>query len=126
MSLQDAARLCLQQKYADFSGRGRRSEYWNFVLFYVLAVVAVAILSVILNAIHLGIIGTLLYAVVVLGLVVPLLAAGARRLHDTGKSGWLLLLGLIPVVSLVLLVFFVQDSSPEANQYGPSPKAVTA
>jgi uncharacterized membrane protein YhaH (DUF805 family) len=59
-----------------------------------------------------------------LALLIPTLAVGARRLHDTGRSGWWLLIGLIPIVGwIILLVFFVQDSQP-ANQYGPNPKGL--
>jgi uncharacterized membrane protein YhaH (DUF805 family) len=58
-----------------------------------------------------------------LGVLLPSLAVGARRLHDTGKSGWWLLLGLIPLVGLILIIFWVMDSNPGDNQYGPNPKA---
>jgi uncharacterized membrane protein YhaH (DUF805 family) len=124
MSFQDAVRTCLQQKYADFNGRARRSEYWFFVLFY-------AIVRIVANIID-SIIGTrdfagnngLLGILVALALLVPGLAVGVRRLHDTGRSGWWLLIALIPLVgAIVLLVFFVQDSHAD-NQYGPNPKAV--
>jgi uncharacterized membrane protein YhaH (DUF805 family) len=124
MSFQDAVRTCLQQKYVDFSGRARRSEYWYFVLFYVIVSVVAGIID--------GILGTrgtaggtgLVGAIVSLALLLPGLGVGVRRLHDTGRSGWWILIGLIPLIgAIVLLVFFVQDSHRE-NQYGPNPKGL--
>ena len=107
MNFQQAVQTCFR-KYVDFSGRATRPEYWWFILAYViLAFVA-------------GYLGKFVYIVVVLAFLLPLLAVGARRLHDIGKSGWFLLLGLIPVVGgLVLLYFMVQPSQPESNAYGP-------
>jgi uncharacterized membrane protein YhaH (DUF805 family) len=124
MSFQDAVRTCLQQKYVDFSGRARRSEYWFFVLFYVIVRLVANIIDAIIGtrgfAGNQGLLGTL----VALALLLPGLGVGVRRLHDTGRSGWWLLIGLIPLVgAIVLIVFFVQDSQPD-NQYGPNPKGI--
>jgi uncharacterized membrane protein YhaH (DUF805 family) len=124
MSFQDAVRTCLQQKYVDFSGRARRSEYWFFVLFYVIVRFVANIIDAIIGtrgfAVNQGLLGTL----VALALLLPGLGVGVRRLHDTGRSGWWLLIGLIPLVgAIVLIVFFVQDSQPD-NQYGPNPKGI--
>jgi uncharacterized membrane protein YhaH (DUF805 family) len=118
MSFQDAVRTCLTQKYVDFSGRARRSEYWWFALFnFIVGIVA--------NVIDRVIGHTILGVVVSLALLLPGLSVGVRRLHDTGRSGWWLLIGLIPLVGgIVLLVFFVGDSNPGDNQHGPSPKAM--
>ena len=120
MPFGDAVRTCLS-KYVDFTGRARRSEYWWFFLFNI----GVSIVASILDAI----IGTrsgnfgLLEGLAGLALLLPGLAAGARRLHDTSRSGWWLLIGLIPCIgTIVLIVFFVQDSHGD-NTYGPSPKA---
>src|SRR5690349_16308049 len=117
MSFQDAIRTCLTEKYADFSGRARRSEYWFFALF-------LAIVNVVTSIID-GIIGTrgtlgafgLVGGLVSLALLLPNIGVGVRRLHDTGRSGWWLLIALTGVGLIVLLVFFVQDSQPE-NRYG--------
>jgi uncharacterized membrane protein YhaH (DUF805 family) len=120
-----AVNTVLKQKYADFSGRARRSEYWYFVLAYTVAIFVIEIVALILTAIAkpLGILGFLVLVVVALGIIVPSLAVTVRRLHDTGKSGWFILIGLIPFVGgLVLLVFTVMDSTPGPNQYGPNPK----
>ncbi len=124
MSFQDAVRVCLTQKYVDFSGRARRSEYWYFALFVIIVSVVAGIID--------GILGTrdtisntgLVGGIASLALLLPNLGVGARRLHDTGRSGWWLLIGLIPVIGwIVLIVFFVQDSQQD-NQYGPNPKGL--
>jgi uncharacterized membrane protein YhaH (DUF805 family) len=126
MSFQDAVRTCLQQKYVDFSGRARRSEYWYFFLFNVIVSVVAGIIDGILGTRGSGTMsGTgLVGAIASLALLLPNLGVGVRRLHDTSRSGWWLLIGLVPLVGwIVLLVFFVQDSQPE-NQYGPNPKGL--
>lgn len=121
MSFQDAIRTCLTQKYADFQGRARRSEFWWFWLFWV-------IVRSIAQSIDRGInngspyTGGVLTGLVSLALLLPILGVAVRRLHDTGRSGWWVLIGIIPIIGwIVLLVFFVQDSHAD-NQYGPSPK----
>lgn len=104
------------KKYAVFTGRARRKEFWMFVLFNLIIAV---VLGIIENA--LGIVGpSLVYSLAVL---VPGIAVSIRRLHDTGRSGWFILLGLIPIVgALILIFFYVQDSTPGSNEYGPNPK----
>ena len=126
MSFQDAVRVCLTQKYVDFSGRARRSEYWYFVLFGIIVSVVAGIIDGILGTRNtLGNYG-LVGGIASLALLLPNLGVGVRRLHDTGRSGWWLLIGLIPLVGwIVLIVFFVQDSQAD-NQYGPNPKGVGA
>jgi uncharacterized membrane protein YhaH (DUF805 family) len=114
MNFQQAVQTCFR-KYVDFSGRASRPEYWWFVLAYF-------ILAFVTSFIH-----EVVYYVVVLAFILPLMAAGARRLHDIGRSAWFLLIGLIPVVgTLVLLYFMVQPSQPESNPYGPPPGPVPA
>jgi uncharacterized membrane protein YhaH (DUF805 family) len=104
------------ENYANFSGRARRAEFWWYFL-------ANIIISIVLNIIDLAIgvqILTLIYSLAVL---IPGLAVGVRRLHDTNKSGWRLLIGLIPIVGIiVLIVFWATDAPPGPNQYGPSEK----
>lgn len=113
--------LGVLKKYAEFSGRARRKEYWMFFLFnFIIALVLGVIEGIIGSA---GILG-IVYALAVL---VPSLAVGARRLHDTGRSGWWLLILLVPVIGvIVLLVFMVLDSESGKNQYGPNPKLAAA
>ena len=104
------------KKYAVFEGRARREEFWMFTLVNFIVTI---VLNVVLSMIGLPILAVI-YSLAVL---VPSLAVGARRLHDTNRSGWLLLIGLIPLVGIiVLIVFWVQDSQPGPNQYGPNPK----
>ncbi len=107
--LQKAVKTCLT-KYADFNGRAARPELWWFVL-------AQFVVAIVLNTI-VPVLGGLFSLAVLL----PSLAAGARRLHDIGKSGWFQLLGLIPVLGWILLIYWaVQPGDPGANQYGPPP-----
>ncbi|MBN9338642.1 MAG: DUF805 domain-containing protein [Comamonadaceae bacterium] len=115
--------LLALKKYATFSGRARRSEYWYFVLFYLIIFFALSIIDGITGSFSaasgMGFLGGLL----TLGLLLPSIAVGVRRLHDTGRSGWWLLLAVIPIVgAIVLLVFFAQDSAAGDNAHGPNPK----
>lgn len=122
MSFQDAVRTCLQ-KYVTFSGRARRSELWFFVLFNVLVSIVASIIDAIIGTRYSNGSG-LIQSLAGLALLLPNLAVGARRLHDTGRSAWWLLIALVPIVgAIILIVFYVQDSQGD-NQYGPSPKAV--
>jgi len=118
--------LLALKKYAVFSGRSQRSEYWYFVLFYLLLFIALCVVDWLVGTFNsLAEIG-LLSGVFSLAMVIPSIAVAARRLHDTNRSGWWQLLTLIPLVGvIVLIVFLAQDSKPEQNQYGPSPKAAT-
>lgn len=121
MSFQDAVTTVLTKKYADFSGRARRSEYWWFVLGQFIVLTVLSVLGRAIDPLM------FLYYLAALALIIPSLAVGVRRLHDTGRSGWWILIGLIPLVgAIVLIVFFVQDSNPGDNEYGPNPKAAAA
>ena len=108
--------LDVLKKYTVFSGRAQRAEYWYFALFNI-------IISLVLGFMD-GLVGTggVLYGIYLLAVLLPSIAVGIRRLHDTDRSGWWLLLVLIPLAGLVLLVFMVFDSKPGENQYGPNPK----
>ena len=101
--------------YAGFTGRARRSEYWYFALFTVLVYVAASVVDAVLGI-------PVLTLLAVLALLVPTLAVSVRRLHDTGRSGWWMLLSLVPFGGIVLLVFDCLDSEPGPNRFGPSPK----
>ncbi|HHG3603236.1 TPA: DUF805 domain-containing protein [Vibrio parahaemolyticus] len=104
------------KKYADFTGRARRKEYWMFALFYMLFYIGLVIIDLM--------IGTELFSIIYsLALLIPSISIATRRLHDTGRSGWWQLIALIPLIgAIVLIVFLVQDSH-DANEYGASPKA---
>jgi len=124
------------QQYVDFNGRARRKEYWMFVLFnMIFAIVAITLDNV------LGLSGGSyeaaeasasvmfesgpIYMVYSLAVLLPSLAVSVRRLHDVNKSGWWLLISLIPIIGGIwLLILFVRDSQAGKNQYGPNPKGV--
>ncbi len=122
----------MQDNYANFNGRARRKEYWMFYLFYVLILIAAMMADNILGLNWT--VGTgrseidtgygWLYIITVLAHIVPSLACAVRRLHDTGKSGWFLLLSLIPILgTIILLVFLCLAGDSGDNAYGSSPKA---
>lgn len=115
MSFPDAIRTVLS-KYATFAGRARRSEYWWFILFNMLV-------SLVAGAVD-GMLDTyIVRAVVALALFLPGLAVLVRRLHDTGRSGWWVLIGLVPLVGFItLIVFAALNSEPGTNRFGSSPK----
>lgn len=120
----DVFKSVLQTKYSDFSGRARRAEYWKYALVSFGIGIGLVILSAILGAIAkpLGTIAIIAYGLFVLATLIPGLAVSFRRLHDTGKSGWWFLIGLIPFGSIVILVFLCMDSTQGSNKYGSSPK----
>lgn len=103
--------------YAVFTGRARRTEYWMFVLFNIIIALTIGLIEGMLASA--GVVG-MIYSLAVL---IPSIAVAVRRLHDTDRSGWWLLIGLVPLIgAIVLMVFLVLDSSPGQNQYGPNPK----
>jgi len=114
----------MKNKYAQFEGRASRSEYWYFVLFYIIFAVVVGLLDGVMAGLTGGNTGGIgiLSLIYILGTLVPSIAVGIRRLHDTGRSGWWYLIALIPIASLVLLAFFVMDSQESENKYGANPK----
>ena len=112
------------EKYAVFRGRASRKEYWYFLLFYFLIALVLAFVDGLFGAFSdmagLG----LLSGLFTLGMLLPSLAVGARRLHDTGRSGWWLLVYFVPLIgSLVLLVFTLRQGDAGENRYGPVPAA---
>lgn len=109
--IQRSIRTCFR-KYADFSGRAALPEFWWFFAFQ-LAIYLVA-----------GMVSGWLYGVAFAALLLPSLAVGARRLHDTGRSGWFLLIGLIPVAGLVILWFLAQPGQAGGNTHGPAAAAM--
>jgi len=105
------------RRYVDFDGRATRSEYWYFVLFFTLFLFAAIIVDV---AVGNDEEGALLFAgMVMLAHIIPYFAIGARRLHDTDKSGWWQLISLVPLGQIVLFVFFCTNSQPSKNRFGP-------
>ncbi len=121
VSFTEAIKMALQQNYCNFSGRSSRSEYWWYSLFTFILGFIVAIFAGILgeNA------GNALTGIVYLALLLPGLGLTVRRLHDINKSGWWILINLIPLVGwIIMLVWLCKDSDPTDNQYGPVPNVV--
>ncbi|MFJ8793211.1 DUF805 domain-containing protein [Streptomyces sp. NPDC102462] len=104
------------KKYAVFGGRARRKEYWMFALVNVVIAIVLAIVDAILG-------NQILSLIYTLAILLPGLGVSVRRLHDTGRTGWWLLIGIIPVVGfIVLLVFTVSEGTRGQNAYGADPK----
>lgn len=117
MPLIENWKLVVLERYAKFDGRAGRAEFWWFALANFLVLVVLGIL------IQISSIFVLLYIVYGLALIVPSIAVAIRRLHDTDKSGWMLLLGLIPFVgAIILLVFYILEGTNGPNNYGAGPE----
>lgn len=112
------------KNYVNFNGRTRRMAFWSFVLGNLIIAI---ILGIILGALFSA--GSLIASGISglwsLAQILPGISIGMRRFHDLGKSGWWLLLALIPIIGwIALLYFYVQDSQPGSNAYGPNPKGM--
>ena len=115
--------LAVLKKYAVFTGRARRKEYWMFILFYTIFGLVVGIIDNVaglrLGPTPYGIISTI-YS---LAMFLPALAVLVRRLHDIGKSGWWMLISLIPLAGAIwLLVLVCLQGNSGTNKYGQDPK----
>jgi uncharacterized membrane protein YhaH (DUF805 family) len=105
------------KNYVNFQGRSRRQAYWMFVLFNIIAVLLAGVIDNVLGS------SGVISSIYGLAVFLPGLALAIRRLHDTGRSGWWMLISFLPLIGfIVLIIFFVQDSQPGTNQYGPNPK----
>ena len=115
------------KKYAVFSGRSRRKEYWYFVLFNIIVAIVLAGIDALLGTFNFTSSIGLLSGIYGLAVIIPSLAVTVRRLHDIDRSGWWIFINLIPLLgAIVLLVFAVSEGTPGNNRYGPNPKEVTA
>jgi uncharacterized membrane protein YhaH (DUF805 family) len=103
------------KKYADFSGRARRQEYWMFILIYMIIYIVLAVLDETVGTMVLGL-------VFILVTLIPSISIATRRLHDTGRSGWWQLIALIPLIGAIVLIVFLAQDSHDENAYGPNPK----
>ena len=116
----------LKNKYADFNGRARRQEYWNYVLFlflFIMAAYVIMFVGIAMESALISGLGTVILVVVALGTFIPSLAVAVRRLHDTNRSGWFYLIGLIPLIGgILLLVWYCTEGTHGDNDYGPDPK----
>ncbi len=117
MSFMESIQTCFS-KYVTFSGRARRSEYWYFALF-------TGVISSILNAVGKNVEAfAIIGGIFGLAVLLPSLAVCVRRLHDINKSGWWILISLVPIVGAILLIiWYCKDSDPGENNFGPNPKA---
>jgi len=118
--------LMALKRYAEFNGRSRRKEYWMFTLFNIVFVCIpyIAGMALMANQNSVGMVLMGLVLIYDLAVLIPCLAVSVRRLHDIGKSGWWILIALVPFVGgIVLLVFMCMEGQPGDNQYGPNPKA---
>jgi uncharacterized membrane protein YhaH (DUF805 family) len=107
------------KNYSDFSTRATRTEYWMFTLINFLIMVGISIIVGTMGKFISGIV-SVIYGLLV---IIPGLAVSVRRLHDTNRSGWWLLIGFVPFIGvIVILLFMISDSTPGANTYGPNPK----
>jgi uncharacterized membrane protein YhaH (DUF805 family) len=114
------------KKYAVFSGRSRRKEYWYFALFVIIISFVLSIIDLLTGAYARTVGVGLLSSIFSLAVLIPSIAVTVRRLHDIDRSGWWLLIALVPLVGwIVLLVFSVQESTPGSNRYGPNPKSAS-
>lgn len=112
--------LDVLKKYAVFSGRARRKEFWMFYLFNIIALIVLSIIDAVIGI-------QLLSTIYILAVIIPYLAVAIRRLHDTGRSGWWLLIGLVPLVgSIILIVFWASEGEQQQNAHGPNPKLAPA
>ncbi|HWQ71876.1 MAG TPA: DUF805 domain-containing protein [Desulfitobacteriaceae bacterium] len=115
--------MTVLRKYVVFEGRARRKEYWMFVLFNLIFMTAAYLLDSILSG-NMGY--GLIYTIYSLAVLLPGLAVSVRRLHDIGKSGWFILISLIPIIGCIwLLILMCQDGNAGDNKYGPDPKSVS-
>ena len=120
--------MAVLKKYAVFTGRARRKEFWMFYLFIIVGVIVAIILDNVLGitieSMRYEGMGYGLFTILVyLAILVPTLAVVVRRLHDIGKSGWWICIGFIPLIgSIWLIALLATDSQPGENQYGPNPK----
>jgi uncharacterized membrane protein YhaH (DUF805 family) len=115
------------KQYFVFYGRARRAEYWNFVLFNIIVSIILSVIDHTLGTYDPETEAGLLGGIYSLLIILPSLGVTVRRLHDTDRSGWWILISLIPLIgAIVLLIFLVQDSQPEQNRFGVNPKLVNS
>ncbi|HIG20511.1 MAG TPA: DUF805 domain-containing protein [Candidatus Poseidoniales archaeon] len=133
MGFIDSVKSVLMNNFANFEGRASRSEYWWFFLFTFLISFPLGIIDGIMLVVMDVPMDSVLWAITPmstlfqLAVMIPQLALGVRRMHDLGKSGWMLLIGLIPCVGIILLIVWTaSDGEPHDNAYGPVPTNVLA
>lgn len=117
--------LKVLRQFKDFSGRARRKEYWMFVLFNIVFGGATVVLDNMLGLAHEMLGYGPIYGIYMLLILIPAVAVSVRRLHDIGKSGWMILVGFIPLIGGIwLIILFATDGQPGSNKWGPNPKEI--
>lgn len=112
--------MSVLKNYATFSGRARRKEYWMFTLISTIIYMVPYVTAMVLEVPALAIIS----GIYILAVLIPTIAVAIRRLHDTDRSGWWILISLVPLVGgLIFLIFMVMDGTAGDNQFGADPKA---
>jgi len=112
MNFIESIQTCYK-KFFDFSGRASKSEYWWFQLYNAIIYVLTFVFQGDL---------TLLFSILVIANIIPTYAAAVRRIHDSDKSGWMVLIAVIPLIGLYIIVLLLQDGSKGKNRFGPKPK----
>ena len=102
-------------KYADLMGRASRKEFWMFFLYYCLFFIGLLVLGALIGF-------PFIVLIYILGLMIPCISIAVRRLHDTSRSGWWILIKMLPLIGTIILIIFLVEDSHEENQYGPNPK----
>ncbi len=111
--------LKVMSNYFNLNGRARRTEYWMYFLVYLGIVIAAGVLDALIGL-------SLIGALVALAHLIPSITVGVRRLHDIGRSGWWLLIALIPLIGWIIALYWaVKDGDPQDNAYGSNPKAAS-
>lgn len=119
--------LYVLKNYATFSGRARRKEYWMFFLFNVLISLGLGVLDIVAGTYSVEYETGFFSALYSLLVLIPSIAVSVRRLHDTNRSGWWVVISLIPIIGvLVLFVFTCLDSQPGTNRFGANPKEASS
>lgn len=116
--------IAVLKKYATFTGRSRRKEYWFFALFNIIISIVLTIVDTVFGTLSVETGLGLLSGVYSLAVLIPSIAVTVRRLHDVGRSGWWLLIAFLPLVGVIVLLVFMLQDSKEENEYGISPKLV--
>ncbi|MBQ7502631.1 DUF805 domain-containing protein [bacterium] len=125
MTFVQALKSVLMENYFNFDGRARRSEYWYFCLLNFLVNFAYNMITRLIDSKLVAVVLAVIVIIYSLGTLIPGLAVAVRRLHDINKSGWWMLIGLIPLIGwVILLIWYCRDSELGSNEYGENPKGL--
>lgn len=117
MPLIENWKLVVLERYTKFDGRAGQGEFWWFHLANLIIGIVLGVLSLAIHWVFWAV-----FVVYALAVLIPSIAVSIRRLHDTDKSGWWLLIGFIPLGGLVLLIFYIMSGDPRQNKYGNAPE----